>query len=165
MNPLKNLKIAQKLIFLVAVAAIFISIVGFTGYFFATKNANTMNDMYVDRLLPVEQQNIIRSNLNQFQADLLEMSTSNKRNKAIELAKSDNDLIADTNKQISDYAATKLDPYEVENLPKLKELWSEIKPIIHNISESCIAGNYETGQRLILNNMSKFDKAADIAHG
>ena len=130
-----DLKTIQKVSLLVILMLIFIIIVGFTGYFFATKNANAMEEMYNDSLVPITQLTTIASNLNQFQADLLEMSTSDNKNTAIKLAKSDKQLIEQTDKLVSVYAATKLEPYETENLPKLQNLIKEIKPVIADISQ------------------------------
>lgn len=162
MNWYKNLKISNKIMGLVIFNILFISIVGFTGYFYATQNANTMKDMYNNSVIPITQLTLMASYMNQFQSDLLEMSTSEKQNTTIRLANVDKKLIVEVNKLLSSYTSTNLDPYEVKNVPELQTLVKEIEPITKNIIQQCLAGNYSVGHKLIIQNMDKYDKATDI---
>ena len=165
MQWFRNLKIMQKLLVLVGLCVSFILVVGFVGYHFTNKASNDMTSMFFDRLVPIEQLNIVRSNSNQIQADLFEMTTSRNKAKTEELTKSTNEFIAQTDELIAAYSKTKLDPYEIENLPKLKQLIDENKSGIQKIIALCQSENYTAGYNLIIKDMGNFDKAADIALG
>ena len=168
MNILKrfyDLNTIQKMYLLIAFTVAGILSVGYTGIYYTNKNVDTMDDMYLNRLIPIEQLNKIDSHINQFQADLLEMSTSKNKEKTVELSNADEALLSETKKLISDYSQTKLDPYETQNLPRLIELIKKISTYMGNIISDCKAGNYEDAYTTIITEMATFDEASGVAKG
>jgi len=92
MNNFKNLKTSHKIMSVIILAAIFISIVGYTGYYFAAKNAEATNAMYKDRALPIGYIYEALSLVNNNKANLFQIYAAVITNK--------NDRIQNTLKQI-----------------------------------------------------------------
>ena len=127
MDWIKRLKINQKLYVLIAMALIFLGMVAFVGFFFTQKNANAMKTLYNDRVLPISWFSNIKDNIDNVKVDLYEMSTtsdySKKKIALDDMAKRK----AENNNLWTKYEATKLDPYELENLAKYKEIIVEYR--------------------------------------
>jgi len=129
MEWIKNLKISQKMYVLIILASIFLVSVGLVGAFFTKKTADAMTTLYADRVMPIAWFSDIKSNFKQARVDTLELmiTTNAGRNKFLaddlkRISKEDNALF-------EQYEATKLDPYEVENIAKYKEAVTEYRNI------------------------------------
>ena len=150
-----DLKTIHKMTILIAVMAISIIIVGFTGYHFAQKNADSIQSLYKDRAMPLEQLNTIISNTNRVKADLYDLllTSDNARNKILY-----DDIMAtraQNNKLMKDYEATKLDPYEVDNLKKYKEALKAYRSIQTKVIDLGMANRNIEGYKYFLANEQK----------
>lgn len=136
MNWLKNLKIIQKLLVLIGLCAVFISIVGFVGYYFCDNSQKDMSSMYNDRLVPIQLLNENRAYIWKIKGSILDAAINDKeRPLLIEEIKKTN---ADMNKNFDVYAATKLIPEEEklvgEVKPQLVELTADLNGIYENLA-------------------------------
>ena len=132
MDWFKNLKVAQKIIGLVILMSVFIGLVGFIGYYFTNKAALSTTEMYKDRLLPVSWLNLMRTNANGVKADIFEMILTSDSDKHQELLKDIERRRENNNTMVSDYAKSKLDPYEVEALDKFRKSSAHYRAVQSN---------------------------------
>lgn len=162
MNQLKNLKISQKLIFLVVISAIFISIVGFVGFYFVTKAANEMTTMYKDRLICVNQLDVSLADNIQIKSNLLDMVSSDTQSKRIQHNKEITTLQKEIDKLIGDYARTYLLAYELENLPKLNQEREKFALQLEQIRSLAMAGKLKEAANILKDNESSIDKISTL---
>lgn len=133
MYLLKNLKISQKITGVVLFAVIFICITGYTGNYFAKKNADDMQSMYKDRSLPIQWLGNIQTDLN---GEIADISASMLIKDEDYRQKQYNDIKYhrnDIKKKFGLYENTKLDPFEVENIKKYKALTAKYAPVLDEI--------------------------------
>lgn len=165
MSYFRDLKIIQKLLVLIGVCVFFIGIVGFAGFYFINILTGSLDSMYKEDLLSVQHLIEIRSDLNQLQADLLEMSTCNNKKTVQMLTKSDNKLLSEIDYLSSEFSKIKMDSYEKASMSKFNDmLSSKIKPDYQRIAMLSGEGKYKDAHSIIINNMAKFDEAAEIAN-
>ena len=115
MDWIKKLKISEKLYVLIAMATIFVAIVGLVGFCFNTKAAADISAMYKDRTLPIVWLGNIRTNIKTIRGDIYTMTTTNNMNEKKALFDEIVALKANNNENLSKYEATKLDPFEEED--------------------------------------------------
>lgn len=162
MNLLKNLKILQKLILLVSIAAFFISIVWFVGFHFLTKAANDIATIYKDRLIPVNQLDVSLADNIQIKSNLLDMVSSNTQSKRIQYNKKFPILQNEMDKLLGDYSLTYLMPYEEENLSKLKQEREKFAPVLEQIRSLAMAGKLKEAANILSDNESNIDKISAL---
>ncbi|MEW9700033.1 methyl-accepting chemotaxis protein [Paenibacillus sp. SI8] len=73
MSFLRNLKLRYKLLYMNAIAILFLLIVGITGYHYMDKMAGNSTKMYEESLLSVKWIHQLKANFNETEANLLEM--------------------------------------------------------------------------------------------
>lgn len=127
MEWIKNLKIANKLLALIALGLFFIAITGATGFYFTSKTAAAMSTLYKDRVMPIVWFRSMTKSLLIERVDLTELMlvTSQAENKRLyndihEQQKTSEDYF-------EKYINTKLDPFEVECIDKYKKAVQEYK--------------------------------------
>lgn len=76
MQWLRNLAIAKKLGLLVVVSALFTILIGLTGYRFLMDSNRTLEDMYQEKLIPIQLMNENRVHQRVVQAEMLELMLS-----------------------------------------------------------------------------------------
>lgn len=76
LSVLRNLKLRYKLLFMNAIAILFLLIVGITGYYFMDKMSSNSTRMYEESLLSVKWINQLKTNFNETESNLLEMMLS-----------------------------------------------------------------------------------------
>lgn len=76
LSVLRNLKLRHKLLFMNAIAILFLLIVGITGYYFMDKMSSNSTRMYEESLLSVKWINQLKTNFNETESNLLEMMLS-----------------------------------------------------------------------------------------
>ena len=96
MNFLASLRIANKFLLLLIMVTIALCGVGFTGYYYISSGSDAMEELYNDRLIPIELLNDNRVHSRAIQMDIFELmiTTDPARNNQLK-----ND-IADRVKQI-----------------------------------------------------------------
>lgn len=117
-----NLKMGTKIISLLLMMAVFMGIVGSCGLYFTNKMSSGMNDVYKDYLLPVKWLNATRGEARAVEADVLEILNPGTDNSKIQ--KLQEDILArtsETEKVLTSYEQTNLEPYEKERITALKE--------------------------------------------
>lgn len=132
-GKLKNLKITQKIVGIIILAAVFICIVGYTGYYFATKNAQSMDTLYKDRTLPIGWLNDVRTNIQNADSNLFELMITKDPNKNSALHENILKLRKENNERLKQYRATKLDPKEVELLKELDEVLPKYRSAFNTV--------------------------------
>lgn len=139
MDWIKNLKIAQKLYVLITISSVLAFAIGLVGFFYVKKGTDEMKTLYNDRVLPIAWFSDIKENLARVKSDLVGLTITNDPNKIRKLLAD----IKQSKKEDDDlwikYEATKLDPYEVENLAKYKEKildYRKVQNTIINLSIS-----------------------------
>lgn len=70
MEWIKNLKINQKMHVIIAISALFFVLLGLIGFYYSSTAAKSLQTMYEDRLLPVQQIGQMRANANANLSDL-----------------------------------------------------------------------------------------------
>lgn len=118
MNWLKNFKIKQKLLTLIAFCLFFIVVVGFVGFHFTTKGSDGMASMYNDRLIPVGELNQSVALLWQNKSNIFDASLDQaERLGRVQEIKQN---IAKLKNILTSYSAKKLDLDEKDILTELK---------------------------------------------
>lgn len=122
MHWFKNLQVAKKIASLAIILLVLMLGIGGLAYYAGSTMSSKAQEMYRDRLLPVQWLNDSRNQFRAVEADtwqlILAPVDTVRQNQLVEdIAK----RVEANSKLIADYENTKLDPYEVERLPKLKE--------------------------------------------
>ena len=162
MEWLRNLKISSKLTVLIIISLTFVTFVGAVGFYFTHKMAADMKTLYNDRVMPIVWFSTIKSNFKQARTDVLELmiTTDPSRNKSLSedlkgISKEDNELF-------EKYEATKLDPYEVENLAKYKEVVVQYRNDRKAIVALALANKNAEAYRLYLADESVIKNVEEI---
>lgn len=129
MDWFKKLKISGKLAVLIISGVAFVVVVGIVGWYFNNKACAGMATMYKNRTLPVKWLNVVKSNLNENEANSYELIIESNYSKKENILAGIDERTTETKQLLDDYGQTKLDPYETERLPKLQELLTEYRPV------------------------------------
>lgn len=127
MNWIQNLKISQKLLVLIFMAVFFVGVVGSVGYYFNQKACTDMSSLYKDRLLPIKWLNLARIHAIANNSNVYTAIATNDSTEIAELIADIQSRAAEVVKLLDDYGKTKLDPYEVDNLSKVRQLLDDYK--------------------------------------
>lgn len=164
MEWIKNLKIAQKLYLLVFVSAFFIVFIATLGFIFTKKATDNTATLYNDRTMPIVWFSDIKANFKQARADILELmiTTSNARNKFLSedikrISKEDNELF-------KKYEATKLDPFEVENIAKYKDAVVKYREIRSRLVDLAMANKNTEAYKTYTNNQDTIIRVETIVN-
>lgn len=113
MNWLNNLKVAYKLILLIAIFMVSLVGVGYTGYHYLVQANQGMESMYGDRLLPIEWLGECQTQAVQISSDIFELmiTTDEASNKQLQADMAKRAEIF--NERLKAYESTELDPEEV----------------------------------------------------
>lgn len=129
MEWIKNLKIANKLYLLIAMASIMLIIASLVGFYFTKKMAANTATLYADRVVPITSFGNIRDDIMRVNGDLLLMIITNNTTKKNSLMKEISVNIAEVEDLFAAYEKTKLDPFEVETIPKYKNYYQSFTTI------------------------------------
>ncbi|MDU2066835.1 MAG: MCP four helix bundle domain-containing protein, partial [Sporomusaceae bacterium] len=128
----RNLRVPFKLGCLIGIAVLSLILVGTTGYLYLQKSAHDMEDLYKDRLIPVQVLNESRANVVRMNSALLELMLTTDPKKNDELK----NIISDRKEKLSNNVAL------VEKLPgdaTTAELINKVKQSLekyHAISQT-----------------------------
>lgn len=144
---LRNMKIGQKLATLIVISALFIGIVGITGYNYMNQMAQNSDTMYIDRLLPITWLSQIRINNRAIDAYMLELMLTTDSAIQKDLETKTKEKLDENEKLISDYEKTKFDSFEAEKFAQFKENYQvykkQLQQVVHLTSERKNAEAYE----------------------
>ncbi|MZP29569.1 HAMP domain-containing protein [Heliobacterium undosum] len=122
MQWFRDWKVAKKVASLAVVLLVFMLGIGSTGYLAGHQMANQAQELYNDRLLPIQWLNTSRAyfraiEANAWQLILAPLSPQQQKDLLEDIEK----RTMQTDKHLADYGNTKLDDYERDILPKLQE--------------------------------------------
>lgn len=153
MEWIKNLKVANKLYLLIALASVVLIFASSVGFYFAKAAAANTKTLYNDRVVPIVGFGEMRQNRVQIDADLLELAVNTDPARNTELK---NDLIKNQqeNEELwKDYNATKLDPFEIETIPKYNTAIEKWAPVQSQILKLLMANKNVQGYKIYMNNL------------
>lgn len=152
MEWIKNLKISQKLYVLIILASIFLVSIGLVGAFFTKKTSDAMESLYKDRVMPIAWFSDIKSNFKQARTDILELMITTSASRNNFLAEDLKRISKEDNALFEQYEATKLDPFEVENIAKYKEAVTEYRKVRAQIVDLAVANKNAQAYNLYVAN-------------
>ena len=119
MSWLRNMKVFAKLLVLIVVSVISLGAVGFTGYHYLSKANEGMDEMYREKLMPIEWLNDNRSQARAIEADIYNLMLATDDNENTRLKQDIDRRVEVFTKNLAEYEKTKLDRFEVDTLKKL----------------------------------------------
>jgi methyl-accepting chemotaxis protein len=152
-----NLKTAQKIVGLLIIAVVFMGIVGLVGCFNLKKASDIMESMYNDRLLPIMWLNENRTHIRANEANILWLILTRDKSKQEKYLTDIKTRAGKFNENIAAYEKTKLDPYEVENLAKLKESLSEYRAVRAKTLDMVKQGKSQEAYNYFVHNIESFN--------
>lgn len=135
MEWVKNLKIANKLYLLIAMASVMLIFASSVGFYFTKKMAANTATLYADRAVPLAQFGNIRDDIMRVNGELLLMIITNNATQKTSLKKEISVNLAEIEDSFAAYEKTKLDPFEVETISKYKNYYQSfitIKERLYN---------------------------------
>lgn len=127
MRWFRNLPILNKMIALIAIASVFLVVVGYTGFYFLKQMNANAEEMYNDHLLPVKGLNIIRYNFRAVEADIWQLTLTNDKVEEQKLLADIQSQAEEANKLLAIYEKINLDPKEREKLTQLKGMLADYR--------------------------------------
>lgn len=125
MRFLNNLKVGVKLGILILIAFLSLGAVGGISYYYLQQSAESMNDLYADRLIPVKLLNESRSHARGISGAVLELMLATDAKKNQELKSYIDDRVKKNNENIAVIEKTQLDEKAKEMLAKVKSSQQE----------------------------------------
>lgn len=122
-----DLKTAYKLGVLITIAVMASATVAFTGYHYLLKANTGMTEMYKNKLIPVSLTGQEIAIARAVKIDMLELMLTNDNGRKNEQKKDIEVQAEKFNKNLTEYEKTKLDPFEAEALPKIKEVMKKYR--------------------------------------
>lgn len=138
-----NLKIGQKIIGLVIIMALFISLVGFMGYYYNQKAGKQVLSLYQDDLLPIQWLNEVRREFHVNQTNLLELIVTSNFDKKNQILQDIERRTRNIDQAIKNYKQSKLSSYEAEQLILLEQSVKKYRIERKKIIELVNAGEKE----------------------
>lgn len=160
MEMFKNLKIAQKLFVLIGVCILFISIVGYIGYYFNGQADRDMSSLYKDRTLPIEWLNRMHSIAIDNKVRLLGAMLDATDNNLDDMEKNlsgINTNAEEYGKYLKLYEATNLDQEEVDLLKTTKESLEIVREARTKEIQLIRQGKPDEAHSLYMSNKDTYD--------
>lgn len=158
MNLLKNAKVKSKLFFMASIALIFLVIIGGIGFYYFKLFNNNSEDMYNNKLLPVQYIEEAKNANNSLNTDIFELMVTEDNNRNNELKQSIVNKIELLNKYMDEYSNTQLDQFEIETLKQYKENSVAAGKVITDIVNLAIANKNEEAYALYNQNLSSLNQ-------
>ncbi|REE67310.1 methyl-accepting chemotaxis protein [Paenibacillus taihuensis] len=127
MSWIKNMRLSVKLIVLISVSVVSLLIIGGMSLSKMEQMNNKSISMFDDRLIPIRLVNKVRASTTLTTTSLLELMITTDQAKHTKLDKDIQAAMETADKAIKDYEKTKMDPFEVENMKKLKNVLEQIR--------------------------------------
>lgn len=164
MRWFNNLKTAQKMMGLIIVTVVFLGLVGYAGYANITKISGLLNQMYDNKLLPIQFIGEARVNARVVETITMELILVElDRNREEELKEEMTKRVAKVDKILAAYANTQLDIIEKEKMAQIKEEISLYRAKRQEAFDLAAAGKREEGYNyFIKNSAGHLDKANQL---
>jgi methyl-accepting chemotaxis protein len=127
MKVLRNLSTRGKMLCLISLMAVFLIMVGGTGYYQAMKAETSLKTMYQEQLLPIKWINELRSNNRANEAIVFQMILQKDPNKRQEYMQELQERIVQADELLANYEKTNLDAKEQEILNRVKSALAEYR--------------------------------------
>ncbi|HWR41873.1 methyl-accepting chemotaxis protein [Sporomusa sp.] len=178
MQFVKNLATAKKIIGLVLLVTVFLTCVGYVGYYFTAKLSTSLDNMYDNRLLPVKYLNAMRAHSRAIEANIVELFLPNiDKARENHLTSEITNRVTEFNELMTIYEKIPLDNYEQERLVKLKEALNAYRTARNKSLDMVMAGqkqlayeNYEQNAlkylditNVLLKELSDYSDAKAVA--
>ncbi len=145
MEWIKNLKISNKLLFLVCVSLIFVLVVGSFGLFYTNKANKDVKTLYNDRVIPIRDLSAMSINSNVSNADLLAMLLSDTYAKKQDYYNDLKKRGKENNGFLKAYESTFLVKEEQEVLPKMKKYRDDYVASREKVAKMAFSGKTKVG--------------------
>lgn len=142
MEWIKNLKIANKLYLLIALASVVLIFASSVGFYFAKAAAANTTTLYNDRVMPLVQFGDIRDDIMRINSSLLEMIIYKNDSQKGELLNEISADKAEIDDQFAKYEATILDQFEVDHIKIYKPRYEAFNKFQNNIISLINADKY-----------------------
>lgn len=143
MNMFLNMKISQKLMFLVIISSMFLLTVGIVGLYFINEEAMNVKEMYHNNLLPISKLNLARNNANANRANMYNFIFTPDREEKEK-------MLADTNRRAKEIVATLNEfsdanstPEELEHIDKANNYSKTVREYREKTIKLALNGNKE----------------------
>lgn len=152
MEWIKNLKISHKLQVLIVIALLFTTFTGIIGFCFARKAAANTKSLYNDRVLPIVWFSTMKMNAASIDGNLLDLMLAKTAARDKVILADIKTRIKENNDLFEKYKATKLDPFEVETIPKYEGQLAKFEPIRNTVINLSNANKNDQAYNLYLKN-------------
>lgn len=157
MEWIKKLKVNQKLNLLIFIGAFFLLVVSLVGYVYLKKSSQNIATLYNDRTLPIAWLNQMSTMGRQNEGNILKVLITDNNTKKQVFINEINEIGVKFLDLLHKYEATKLDPFEVDNLAKLKEELAAYKKVRINIVKIALSSGSKPAAAYYLNHTTEFD--------
>lgn len=154
----KNMKIGNKLLLLITISILFIFVVGGTGYFYMTQLANNTQDMYSNRLIPIEQMKNIQINNRKIDTYIMEMMVTKDPERTKKLVENIQTNLEDNDKMISEYEKGRSEKI-LDQLEKYKQLNQQYQEALQGAIDEALNNNNEKAYEEFTNNVKPLRKS------
>ncbi|WP_425059964.1 hypothetical protein SCACP_05980 [Sporomusa carbonis] len=146
MQWLHNIKISAKIMVLLVTMAVFIGVVGFTGYYYSDKMSIGMDEMYKDYLLPVKWINAVRSETRTIEAITMEIFQPNvDKAREQKLVNEVKEHVTEVDRLLDSYGQSKLDEFQKGRLTELKQELTAYRTEREKAVEIALSGKNQEG--------------------
>ena len=140
MTFFRNISTRAKIFCLVGIMALLLAGVGYLGYSSSAAATAALEDMYANRVVPIQLLNDSRAHVRAIQADMLFLLLTEDPTVSAARIKGIGERRQKTDDILKRYGATKLDPFEVENLAKVQEALAAYRAASQKVMALATAG-------------------------
>ncbi len=158
---LRNVKTSVKIFGLIVLMALFLVVVGFAGHYAANTLADKMDDMYKDRLLPIQWLNGVRAESRINEALTLGVFLSQDKSKQQALIQEIGHHKSKVEQLLGQYAQTKLNSFEAEKLAKVMEETKTYRGEWQKALDLALAGKQAEGYAYFMQNAASHLEAVN----
>ncbi len=162
MSWFANLKVFNKLMVLTAVVAAALFTVSFAGYYYSKAMYEQAQDMYKNRLIPIQQLGEINRLSALIEARTYEIMTTPDKAQEQKLMEQVKQYNEQMDKQFTGYENSKLDPYEVERVKEYKGIVPVYRPERQKAVDMALAGQKQEGYAYFKQNAAKYRDRAEV---
>lgn len=164
MNWVRNLNTGTKIIGLVVLMAVFLTIVGSTGYYYNGQSNTMINSLYEDKLLSISALKEARADNRNIQGIayrllLAPLTAEEKKKLEVEFE----NLIKEYDQDITNFKSKQLDDYETEQLQKFEASLAQYRAERSKAFEIANNGDKQAGYQYFLDEVTPYMNEADLA--
>lgn len=143
MQKFRNMKTASKIISLVVIMALFLALIGFTGYYSSGKLADSLDYMYKKELLSIKWLNAARGQTRSVEALTMELFLTADKARQQAIAQEIRERGAAVDKLLADFGKTDLDSYEKEQFTQVMDSLATYRSARKTAQDLALAGKQQ----------------------